>query len=844
MTNKSINTKGLSRQVEEKANRLQSELVDLREAHAHLQERCDDTSREAKRLQEQVNAVKQDAEDQEQRLSDENEILRHEREVTNRKCETLLKQLQETTGELQNRIEEKDLLHSRHDALTEESQVLRKDLIRIQARVKELERSLEDEKHHALENDRSLRSQAREEINRLSEETDNLRRVLEDKDSELATEQDIWQGQRRGLESQKDKAEEKAAGLQRTVNKLQQSEGTLSGREAKLQEALESEKQRHQSEEAILHRRIEEANAEIDERRRTSDDVRSQLSRTKEELRICKRDQDALAEKVQALEDEVEVLQLGLDEETEKSKHDVSAARQEAEGLRRQLQTSKQELARAKTLYADTQAEIETVQGDLHAALGKKEQLNSRLNELEGQVQRVKAEKQSMQDQLANLNVELQHLRTTSAETAAERDEVESQLKQMQDQVDGTFRLDQEKLDLRTAKLKLEHDVTRLREERKGLKDANEAIERELEEEIGKASAEEGRLSNEVTDLNRKLTAASEGRSKELSAAKQKISALERQLQDVEAANMLDSPKSSVGGSARKEEMLEVRRQLAESHQKLSDLRSRSKEAEREGKRALAASAHEARLQLEADGLHRDQLEQQLADIRLIQEESKAKNLRDEQTISRLRSRISSLEKDLHAARANISGDRTMAEERKDLHEMLKDAKLEAEDLQLQIADREARIDSSSVREKDLRGQLKRVREERTLQLQKSAALTAELEGLQSKYERCVDNLARQQRVWDEEKKAIVSRVRFPNMSVSSVHAGNGDSTELRQLDEDAKNNERRHQGELKGLAKQIQWLRARCTREEGFRAALAFEKRFLLMQIEMSNAWYVVLSF
>jgi hypothetical protein len=51
---------------------------------------------------------------------------------------------------------------------------------------------------------------------------------------------------------------------------------------------------------------------------------------------------------------------------------------------------------------------------------------------------------------------------------------------------------------------------------------------------------------------------------------------------------------------------------------------------------------------------------------------------------------------------------------------------------------------------------------------------------------------------------------------------------------------EKRHSKEIQGLAKQIQYLRARCIREEGFRESLGYQKRFFLMMIEVYGEWYV----
>ena len=879
MSNKSINTKGLSRQLEDKANKLQDDLASLREKHAQLQENFADKSRDVSKLQEKLRDANQDADVRDQRLQDQNELLRHEHESIVRKCESLTARAEQTIKELQSKSEEKDLLHSRHDALTFESHTLQKDLTKAQADVHELEASLEDERRHAQDNDRQLRFEAKREIDRLSEQVDSLHRELEDKEGQFATDQDHRESQRRGLQLQKERAEEQAAGLQRTISKLQETEGTLSGREMKLKEALESEKQRHKSEEAVLERQIQELNANVDEKRQALDDLRSDLSQTREDLRVSQREQMVFEEKVQALEDEVEVLQSGLDEEADKAREEAQAAEQLADDLRFSLTAAKKELAQVQGNNAEKSGDVV-------------KDLNTRLHAADEQLQHVKAEKQSLQDKLATVNLDLRALQSSSADIEAERDELRSQLEQMRSQVDETFKFDQEKLDLRTSKLKLENDIGRLREERKGLIEKNAAIERELELEIQRATSEEGRLNEEVVDLQRKLTTASGSRDRELAAAKQKvqrlearvdeldgltgkfedngeaaaelsmvqkdlstarkkeaeflqreaaqketvrdlkqkITRLERQFHEQEIARLtVDSPKSSTGGSARKNELVEVHRQLADAHQQLREARAKSKDDLKTLQRRLAESERQIQSNLDAYEQQREQLEAELSATRNEQDTILAKNTTATQTISRLRARISSLENDIHIHRQATAADVTIAEERKDLHEMLKDAKLTAEDLQVQINARESQLASASSREKDLRAQLKRVREERTLQTQRSSALSTELENVQSRYERAIDNLTRQQHNWDEERKAMASRVRFANTSVSSLHANDNQNLELMQ---------KKHMGELKGLAKQIQWLRAKCAREEGFRSGLVYEKKFLLMQIEMFEAW------
>ena len=878
MSNKSFNNKGLSRLLEEKANRLQDDLSKLREKHVELEERYDDKTREVTRLQDKMQEADQDADIRVQRLKDENESLRHEQTTMTRRCDSLTSQAQEVVKELQRKSEEKDMLHSRHDALTAESQALQRDLSKARTRVEELEDSLENERQHAQDNDRQLREEAKREIDRLSEHIDSIHRELNDKESQYAADHDHWQSQKRGLQSQKDKAEEQAAGLQRTISKLQEAEGTLSGKEVKLQEALESEKQRHKSEEAVLERQLQESAAEIDEKRRALEDLRTDLSQTREELRVSQRDQADLEEKVQALEDEVEVLQSGLEDGNEKAREEIDAVEQEAVVLRAELEGARAQLSHTHDDAAMSSAQVA-------------DEINGRLRATTEELRQIKAEKQSLQDKLAKTSLDMHALQLSSALAEAERDELKSQLMHMQNQVDATYRLDQEKLDLRTSKLKLEGDVGRLREERKGLMDKNAALERELEAEIARAAAEESRLSQQVADLERKLVAASASRDRELNAAKQKVQRLETQLdgyqnysphneQDEVAAELsiiqkdlsaarkkeaeyvqreaaqkeivrelrhkvtnlerhshelevarltVESPKSSVAGSARKSELVAVQRQLADAHQQIWDSRAKSKEELKTLQRRLAESEQQAQTNLDTYEQQREQLETELSTIRHKQDILVTKNNTLTQTIARLRTRISSLEKELHAHRQATTADNTIVEERKDLHEMLKDAKLTAEDLQVQITAREAQLTASASREKDLRAQIKRIREEREGFAQTATALSTELENLQTRYERAVNKLSYQQRKWEEERKALTSHVRFANTSMSTVHA---DDTQHHELIS-------QHATELRGLAKQIHWLRAKCEREESFRWGLVFEKKYMQKQIRMFELWY-----
>jgi hypothetical protein len=185
------------------------------------------------------------------------------------------------------------------------------------------------------------------------------------------------------------------------------------------------------------------------------------------------------------------------------------------------------------------------------------------------------------------------------------------------------------------------------------------------------------------------------------------------------------------------------------------------------------------------------------------------------------------LEKELQVDRRSIGEDRTMALERRDLHEMLRETQLQAESLEVLVKERESTITAITTTESELRSQLKRLRDERATQREKGVQAHEELDSLERKFRRAREG-------WEAEKKALSKGVRFPNMSVSEIR---GSETLIREGEE----RERRHTKELRGLAMQIEWLRARCRREEGLRADAAYAKRFMLLQVELFGAWYVI---
>ncbi|ELR05869.1 hypothetical protein GMDG_07642 [Pseudogymnoascus destructans 20631-21] len=795
LANKSITTKGLSRQIEEKANRLQDDLEDLREKHEALEQEHKSKIQEADRLQQRITDLDQSGSAREIKLREELDSAVKDRDHAESQQHALEAQLKSVQTELHHITDQKDLLQVRHDALTAESAQLQMELSRAKARIENLEEDLQSEKSLSLQNEREVREQYKSEIDRLHDEIEDLRADVREKERLYDDDNDKWESERRTLESQRDLAEEQAEGLKLTIEKLQQVEGALSGKESKLQEAVSLEKERHLREEALLTKQIDELTSDLQVRQNSLDEARSELSNVREELRLSQREHKSLSEKIEALEDEIEVLQTSLDEENDRAQVNLETAKHESEALQQQLDQLKQDVANVESKSNSTSIQEQS----------------SSLKALETKLAQSTKSEQALQDQLANINLEMHSLRNHSNELEAERDEIKSQLRDLKSQ-DDTFRADQEKIELRTAKMKLDVEVRRLRDETRVLSEQKTMIEVELQSERDHADADHANFKQRETEYIQRESATKET----IRTLKRQISSLERQSHNLELSILqTSSPHSASTGSIHQSEILEVRSQLATAHQTLKDLRAQLKETERNAAKKLTSAHLDHQSQAAEWDSARFTLERDLSAALSAKSALEAQATAAESTAARLKAKIARLEQELHAERATAEGDRTMALERHDLHEMLRETQVQADKLELAVQTRDASLAALTTTEASLRAQLKRIREGRTVQKERATRAMTELEGLEREFRGA-------KRGWEAERQGLTRGVRFANSS--SVLEGGAEA-------------EVRHGKELRGLAMQIEWLRARCRREEGLRADAAYAKRFMLLQVELFGA-------
>lgn len=631
MANKSISTNGFNRQLEEKVGRLEDELDGLRQENDTLARELESKEQNEAHLEEQYQKAQQDMDDGESSLRRELQQARRERELVQQEYGKVSRQLHDALDDIQRHGDERNLLQTRHHTLTDESGGLQRELAQAQSRIRELQQSIEDERQHAMDSGHDVKAQYKEEIEQLQEEIESLHHEIEDKEGQFALEQDRWESSKRTLQMQKDRAEDQAAGFKRTIEKLEQVEHSLSGKEGKLQEVIDSEKMRHQNAENVLNRQAGELNNDLASKRQTIDEQRSELLSVKEELRIARREETALREKVQALEDEVVVLQSSLEEE--------------------------QEYGRG--------------------------QLQKGSSDQDGQLQKLISEKQKLRDQLANAHVELHDMRTTMSELEVERDELQNGLDQVQIPADDTTRFDREKHELRKGSLRLENELKRLKDDKSALVEAKESLEKQLNSEIERATAEESQLSVEIDRLQDKLQAVSGGRDRELSSAKTKAQRLERRVHELESL-VEQQPMTENEHSATNADLSMLRHSLDEARKREKTLLQRETDQKsfvRSCKSRIAdleKELHDALMKKydtnspqssPSDKLHLElrTLRRQLSDAHKTLKEVKTKN------------------RDLERAAMR-------EEDQRDIHELLKSSTLEVEALELKLAERDSKM--------------------------------------------------------------------------------------------------------------------------------------------------------
>ncbi|ODA83413.1 hypothetical protein RJ55_01927 [Drechmeria coniospora] len=792
MANKSVVTKGLSRQIDEKVVRLQDELNASAKEYAMLEKELARTNEENAQLQSMVKEMRQERNHAEQVTESDN--------VRASKLE----------AELLRVADERDSLQSRHDTLAKKSESLEDEVARLERELEDVEQSLSQERELALTAEKDLRNQYQNEIERLMEEVSNLQAEIQEKDNLYDNDSEKWENDKHALTSERERAEKKVRGLERTIDRLREAAGSLSDKESKVKEAVESEMARHKSEESVMTRQIDDLQEALEMRQALLTSLRNDLSTARDELRQTQVDYQVQANKVMSLEDELALLQ---SQRSGNANQELAAAKHERDELRHQLEQMI-DAARDEPLDNGSRPLTEL----------KFRQEKQPLAEA-SRLEKVAEDNRSLRDQLAKLASELRSTGTSLAEARAERDELDGQLRRAGSHDDDRPQVDQERLDLRTAKMKLDIEVRRLKNENKALLEQGAALEKTLEDEMERATSEEDRIGRELLQLQARMRQASSLSSHDLGEARRTIRELERRLEDLQG-QLAIAPGTNDGHddaelsmirkelSASRQRELEFLRQDAAHRDVVEDLKGQIANLER---RLLDEQVHQPPSPVTLGHRSVGDLERRLSDLEdqkvvleevLVDARQQAEEMtaQHEQTVRHLKHKVRKAEKERKAVAASRAAD-----DQQGCH--LREKQVEIENLEHDIHRQQELIDGLVMSEAALRRKLERARNDRA-----AYRMTAE------KLQRDISHL----KPWAppsaaSDRAALVKYGETDEVVGTVVRAAEGV--------------EERHKKEIRGMVMQMEWMQARWEREVSLRSDAAFAKNFVQLQLNVANA-------
>lgn len=571
---------------------------------------------------------------------------------------------------------------------------------------------------------------------------------------------------------------------------------------------------------------------------------------------------DALHERVQALESE----QAGDDD-----RQTVEEQQEELEALRDEVE--------AATLARNE--EIAKLREDLRASeRARVEELNSVKKSKELEIEKSRNElgkfRQEHDDEIAALEDRLR-----IAESGG-NNRVQLLQQALDDAREDTKRVRRDKDgEIHELHSKLQSAQT-IKEEMEQYKRQSSSHQEELNRRKKDEATSEGERRSLLNDNQRQT--------QEIQSLKQRVNDLERDLQDAENVRRR---------LQQKEHELSPLRRTAEERrvalQELSSLQEVIREQTGELKRLRVTADERSKLQAEVEQL-RSKLRRCESELELLQKvadepdsqlEIVQKVVNDRNTeVDGLRDKIEKLKRlveevqktannrlqSMNDLKKEIDKNKTLHEEEIQVLDMaLEDMQEEKDQLQKQVksmAGRAKEQDAGRGVSQSLQKQISELRVENlTLESesQKAAdrlsAMEADKSFFSSKVQQLTDQLdkarlvARSKQVSGQGLQELQDMVKNSELEAENLRVelakkeqqvaeeikvrrtNRREESEARDKMADA---EKRHAGELRGLAKQIQYLKAKCVREEGLREALAYSKQYFLMQIELYNEWYV----
>lgn len=656
--------------------------------------------------------------------------------------------------------------------------------------------------------------------------------------------------------------------MQKNINKLIVTENTVLENSEKFKETLQSEEERHRKREIQLENQINDQNIRYENQKKELNKALDDIQILKENLKQVQKSEELLRNNMKLLTIEYNELQQQYTEKQEI-----------IENKENQIAQFRQDYEKLKTEYASIKSTLENLydeKNDLLLLIEKNKSddieranilsLNETIKVLEHQIESIKFERDKLLKSFNLLNEDIFNYKDTISHLEKERDFLKEKLDAFN--INGKIfpQSDEKYLEFQKNISMLEAQIKLLETEKKKLLETNIDLENNFNDALKKINNEEMNLIQEYKIKKMELEEIVHMKEQEQESLVKQIEELEMTLLNKEKIH--------------KTKIKQLNDEIFLLQDQLKDLRLHQKESMKSGKsnEHIISDLPKNIFKLK-DGLYNTELkttsqhkdyeinnyETELSELKLkyknaneiisnMKHEALAREeefqIKINEIMVKEKSKLTRLQNEKAQLESNLL---RMSEEKATLED-------EKEQLQRQLSllETNAIFTSKNYVDKNENARIVQEKEE----LKECLMLTkAELNEIKGNMRIRETQLKEQLYKIDKDKHFLINKMELAEKKIQAITEEKNEISKKmhyleKQLHEDGylynnqnylKKNTRfneqqskelytvklKHKAELKGLSKQIRYLKALVSREEQFRASLSYAKKFFLMKID-----------
>lgn len=792
---------------------------------------------------------------------------RHTDEIMKEEMDRLRADVDESKRLLQVRDNEIESLQQKLDLADkgsgDKAQQLRDEISDLEMDIRQKEQACDekDDQIDALEEKLRSVQADQEQVTAMGEDIAEMEAELEEKDQEIAE-----------LKSKLQTAGDRDKSTRKLRFDLGELETQIRDRDAAIDERDEAMKRlRKQSEDTsdAQSKTIRQLQSELKDNDRQLQQKIDEAQALQERLDTARGSWDAEAQQTDARLQERNVMVQQKENELRQALQSLEERANDIVDLKERVQKVHREAARTSDEHEQVVGQHAAQMSELQAKLrSTNAEFDREVDNKTAQIQAKDEEISRLTSQLRNdkpedmesrrLEERLRELEAQLQDSVRQRKEDEHQLHTLQDRLAraGSPSKKDSLIEQQSAK------ITQLEQ----LCDGKECELEELENELTDAEAAVEAHKTEVARLQAQLRDADNDRSLAGHQGDEirQMARLVKSLEDAKDAANDEVVVLEAAADEAQAEMRELRGKISSLESELSSLRAASSAA------TPARDRSELRQRMQEAEAQADNFKRQVVTLQdeLSRASARGKNTTPMREREQLRAQlqdandeISRLEHNLRTLQTEDRRDTgRSSSESNELHSLLRDAKIEVENLSLQLKEQDKRVTSLLRKDGELRIQLGQANidledraaalSDRDLRIEKLSTretdLRAQVQQLKDSRNRVreLEDELEDRREGSTNHDRVEQRLRA---KLNEARAGLEDAHRQIEIGAAARTavaSGKTHEKEMRGLVKQIQFLRAKCGREERFRRDLVFSKDWFLVQIAMYNEWYVVFSF